>query len=376
MADTQASDERWMAMALQMGRRGLGRVWPNPAVGCVIVKNGRVLGRGNTQPGGRPHAEVRALSQAGPAARGATAYVTLEPCAHTGKTPPCAEALIKSGVARVVTALTDPDPRVMGKGHQMLRDAGIEVTPHVMMHQAYEANRGFLSKVTKGRPMVTLKLATTLDGKIATATGHSQWITGSQARAYTHLLRAQHDAVMVGSGTVLADDPDLRVRHHGLTGRRPVRVVLDSNLKTPLMAKMIETAAQTPVWFVHSQTADEKAVHDKMATGCKYLPVADSTDGLNLSAAMQTLGDQGLTRVFCEGGGNLAAGLLQAGLVDQLIVMTAGKAVGGDGLSCLAAMGIDQLHEAPQFDLISQRRLGADSATIWDRKNLPTLDVP
>jgi diaminohydroxyphosphoribosylaminopyrimidine deaminase/5-amino-6-(5-phosphoribosylamino)uracil reductase len=200
---SRADDERWMRLAIGLGKRGLGQVWPNPAVGCVIVRNGRVVGRGFTQPSGRPHAETEALARAGAAAEGATAYVSLEPCAHHGKTPPCAEALIAAKVTRVVSAMQDPDARVAGQGHAKLRTAGIAVETDILKTEAETANIGFLTRITQGRPAVTLKLAMTLDGKIATRTGDSQWITGPEARAYTHLLRANHDAIMVGSGTVL-----------------------------------------------------------------------------------------------------------------------------------------------------------------------------
>ena len=232
-----------MDHALALARRGLGNTWPNPAVGCVLVRDGRVVGRGWTQPGGRPHAEVRALAQAGEAARGATAYVTLEPCAHHGKTPPCAEALIRSGVARVVTALTDPDPRVSGRGHAMLRAAGIAVTEGVRESAAREAQRGFLTRVTLGRPMLTLKLATSFDGRIATALGESQWITAPAARRQVHALRLTHDAVMVGGGTARADRPGLNVRGMGRV-RQPVRVVVSSG---PLPDLPPEGAAHGPL---------------------------------------------------------------------------------------------------------------------------------
>lgn len=219
-----------MAHALRLGARGLGRTWPNPAVGCVIVKAGRVVGRGWTCPGGRPHAEPVALAQAGAAALGATAYVTLEPCSHHGRTPPCAEALIAAGLARVVTATGDPDPRVSGRGHAMLREAGIAVTERVLEAEARTAHAGFQKRVTEGLPFVTLKLAATLDGRIATASGESRWITGSLARRAVHAMRMRHDAVMVGVGTAIADDPDLSVRDLG-SGHQPVRIVVDSLLR-------------------------------------------------------------------------------------------------------------------------------------------------
>ncbi|TKA96810.1 bifunctional diaminohydroxyphosphoribosylaminopyrimidine deaminase/5-amino-6-(5-phosphoribosylamino)uracil reductase RibD, partial [Cereibacter changlensis] len=247
-----------MALALSLGARGLGRTWPNPAVGCVIVKGARIVGRGWTQPGGRPHAEVMALRQAGDAARGAVAYVSLEPCAHHGKTPPCAEALIAAGVSRVVTALEDPDPRVAGRGHAMLRAVGIDVTEGVMGAEAAEANAGFLKRVTRGLPLVTLKLATTLDGRIATASGESRWITGPAARRAVHALRMSHDAVMVGVGTALADDPDLTVRDMG-AGHQPVRILIDSRLRHSAESRLGRTAGQHPVWICHGPGAPTAA---------------------------------------------------------------------------------------------------------------------
>ncbi|HEY0183874.1 MAG TPA: bifunctional diaminohydroxyphosphoribosylaminopyrimidine deaminase/5-amino-6-(5-phosphoribosylamino)uracil reductase RibD, partial [Rhodopila sp.] len=243
-----------MAHALRLGARGLGRTWPNPAVGCVIVRDGRVVGRGWTQPGGRPHAERVALAQAGDLARGATAYVTLEPCAHHGKTSPCAEALVAAGVARVVTALTDPDPRVAGRGHAILRSAGIEVVEGVLSAGAARVNAGFLRRVTAGLPFVTLKLATSLDGRIATAGGDSRWITGAEARRHVHMLRMTHDAVLVGAGTALADDPDLSVRDLG-SPHQPVRVVMDSRLSHSPDSRLGRTAHAVPVWLLHGPGA-------------------------------------------------------------------------------------------------------------------------
>jgi len=231
MTPDSAADRAFMAAALGLARRGLGRVWPNPAVGCVIVRDGLVVGRGWTAPGGRPHAEAVALERAGDLAHGATAYVTLEPCAHHGRTPPCADALVRAGVARVVTALGDPDPRTAGEGHARLRQAGIAVAEGTGADAAEEVNAGFLKRVRHGRPLVTLKLATTLDGRIATAAGESQWITGPRARQDGHRLRAAHDAIIVGSGTALADDPGLTCRLPGLEGASPVRVVFDGRLR-------------------------------------------------------------------------------------------------------------------------------------------------
>lgn len=324
-----------MAHALRLARRGLGNVWPNPAVGCVIVRAGRIVGRGWTQPGGRPHAERMALDQAGALARGATAYVTLEPCAHHGRTPPCAEGLVQAGIARVVSAMTDPDPRVAGRGHRILSDAGIAVTEGVRQAEAQELQAGFLSRVLTGRPFVTLKLATSFDGRIATASGESQWITGPQARLHVHAMRMIHDAVLVGGGTARADRPSLNVR--GLTTpRQPLRVVLSSQ---PLPDMPAEGPAHGPLMRLDGPP----------------------------KAALQALAAQGVTRVFCEGGGELAASLLRAGLVDQVMGYTAGVVLGGDGRAAAGSLGLDRLSDAPCFRLVETRRLGGDLFHRWLR---------
>ena len=357
------TDARYMALALQLGRRGMGRVWPNPAVGCVIVKHGLIIGRGWTQDGGRPHAEVVALTQAGDAARGATVYVTLEPCAHHGKTPPCAEALIAAGVSRVVVALGDPDPRVAGRGIAMLQQAGVAVQIGVLADQARADHAGFLSRLTQNRPFVTLKLAGTLDGRIATASGESKWITGPLARRAVHMMRARHDAVMVGAGTVRADDPALTVRGLGIN-RQPVRIVVSRAAKLPTSSRLAQTARDVPVWLCHGAEADVSAW---VAQGAVSLSCAVRAGQVDPEAAMQALAQAGITRVFCEGGGMLAASLLGAGLVDDLVVMTAGRAIGAEGTPSLAAMGIGRLADAPRFGLHDLARLGDDVMTHWRR---------
>ncbi len=245
-----ACDRRHMAHAIALGARGLGRVWPNPAVGCVIVRNGRVVGRGHTADGGRPHAETQALAIAGAQAKGATAYVSLEPCAHQGETPPCTEALVSAGISKVVVAFEDPDQRVAGRGLQALRDAGLDVECGLLEAKARDAQAGFLSRIEKGRPWLTLKLAATLDGRIATATGESQWITGPEARRAVHAMRMRHDAVMVGGGTARADDPTLTVRGIG-ADRQPVRIVVSRRANLPTPSRLTETMDQAPLWIAH-----------------------------------------------------------------------------------------------------------------------------
>lgn len=352
-----------MALALSLGRRGLGRVWPNPAVGCVIVKDGLIVGRGQTADGGRPHAEARALAQAGDAAYGATVYVTLEPCAHHGKTPPCADALIQAGVARVVVATGDPHPKVSGKGFDMLSAAGVQVDTGVLQDQAQRDNAGFLLTQTQGRPLVTLKMAGTLDGRIATASGESQWITGPAARRAVHMMRARHDAVMVGAGTVRADDPSLTVRGLGIA-QQPVRVIVSRGMRLPATGQLAQTARDTPVWVCHGPDAAVAAWTDR---GAVSLPCGLDAGQVDLNDVLQGLAARGITRVFCEGGGMLAASLLQADLVDVLVVFSAGMAIGAEGTPALAAMGVDELANAPRFKLDSVTQIGPDICHKWRR---------
>ncbi|MDX1781498.1 MAG: bifunctional diaminohydroxyphosphoribosylaminopyrimidine deaminase/5-amino-6-(5-phosphoribosylamino)uracil reductase RibD [Thalassovita sp.] len=362
-----SDDTRFMALALSLGRRGQGNTWPNPAVGCVIVRDGRVVGRGWTAPGGRPHAEPIALEQAGALARGATAYVSLEPCAHHGATPPCASALIEAGVARVVSPLTDSDPRVSGRGFDMLRAAGVEVTTGILAGEAARDHAGFFLRTETGRPWLTLKLASSFDGRIATATGESQWITGPQARRRVHGLRARHDAVMVGAGTARADDPSLTVRDLGIADQ-PVRIAVSRRLDVPLMGKLAKTAREVPVWICHGPDADpvlERTWTDLGAT----LIACDVIQGqLDPTGLLRALGDKGLTRVFCEGGGGLAASLLTHDLVDELIGFTAGMAIGAEGLPSIGAMGLERLSEAPRFALAETHSIGPDILHRWIRR--------
>lgn len=355
-----------MALALSLGRRGQGQCYPNPAVGCVIVREGQIVGRGWTAPGGRPHAEPRALAQAGAAARGATAYVTLEPCSHHGQTPPCAEALITAGIARVVAPFDDNDARVSGRGFAMLRAAGITVTTGVMASEAGRDLAGFLLRNEVGRPWVTLKLASSFDGRIATATGHSQWITGPAARRAVHGLRARHDAVMVGAGTARADDPTLTVRDMG-PRRQPVRVVVSRRLDLPLMSNLARTASDVPLWLCHGRETDAAMTEAWRGIGARLLRCDVRAGQMDMASVLHELGTQGLTRVFCEGGGSLAASLLSAGLVDELVGFTAGLAIGAEGLPGVAAMRLARLEEAARFDLIETRDVGGDVMHRWRR---------
>ncbi len=360
-APGETVDRAYMTMALGLARRGLGRVWPNPAVGCLLVREGRILARGWTQDGGRPHAEQVALAAAGTAAEGATAYVTLEPCSHHGKTPPCADALIAAGLARVVTATDDPDPRVSGGGHRRLRGAGLAVTEGVCRIEAEALNLGFFLRQRLGRPMVTLKLAMSLDGRIATVSGQSQWITGPEARARAHLLRAEHDAVMVGSATAIADNPRLTVRLPGMEGRRPVRLVADGRLALPLTHELVRGAKSLPTWLLTRDDADRQRRRAYEQAGVVVLEVPGSaTQTLDMADALELLGGRGLTRLLVEGGGRLAASLLAAGLVDRLVVFQAGVAIGGDGVPGVAGLGLRELAKAPRFTQRRVERLGND----------------
>ncbi|NUB00735.1 bifunctional diaminohydroxyphosphoribosylaminopyrimidine deaminase/5-amino-6-(5-phosphoribosylamino)uracil reductase RibD [Azospirillum melinis] len=364
-----------MRAALSLAARGLGRTWPNPAVGCMLVRDGAVVGRGWTQPGGRPHAETEALARArafSGGAEGATAYVTLEPCNHYGKTPPCALALVEAKVARVVVACQDPDPRVAGGGLTRLRDAGIAVTTGICEAEALALNEGFFNRITQGRPLVTLKVASTLDGRIATATGKSQWITGPTARAWGHRLRASHDAILVGIGTALADDPELSCRLPGLEDRSPVRVVVDSSLRLPPTAKLATGARTIPTWVVTGPTPDSAAYSARAealtALGVELIPVAAGPDGrVDPAAAMTALAARGITRVLVEGGASMAGALLGAGLVDRLEWFRAASLIGGDGLPAVAGFGVEALAAMARFERTAVRSAGADLAESYRR---------
>lgn len=388
-AESDDTDSRWMTAALTLARRGLGQTWPNPAVGCLLVcPAGHVVGRGWTQPGGRPHAERIALDQAGAAARGATAYVTLEPCSHHGQTPPCADALIAAGVARVVVALIDPDPRVAGRGLARLRAAGVAVSLGCAAVEAREVARGFLTHRLLGRPMVTLKTAATLDGRIATASGESRWITGRPARQRGHLLRATHDAIAVGLGTVRADDPALTCRLPGLEDRTPVRVVFDSQLALPPTARLLRDADRHPLWVVHAAEGPDRALAPTKAAGfvqqqrrltdlgATLIPVAATVSGRpDIATALTALADRGITRLLVEGGGQLAAGFLAAGVVDVLAWFQAPRLLGGDGQPSIAAFGLDRLAESPMFTPRDTLCLGEDSLSLAIATPDP-LDAP
>jgi diaminohydroxyphosphoribosylaminopyrimidine deaminase/5-amino-6-(5-phosphoribosylamino)uracil reductase len=356
-----------MRIALRLARRGLGNVAPNPAVGCVIVgSGGEIVGRGWTAPGGRPHAETEALLRAGSRARGGTAYVTLEPCAHHGQTPPCADALIKAGLKRVVAATEDPDRRVSGRGLAMLRSAGLAVEVGPERFAANDLNAGFFQRIKSGRPLVTLKVGASLDGRIATHSGESRWITGEEAREHAHLLRAEHDAIMVGIGSALADNPELNCRLPGLEHRTPTRVIADSWLRLPMTAKVIQTARKYPT--VMLTRADTPASRRKAFLDCGVdlidVPL-DAAKSMNLSEGLRGLGDLGLNRLLVEGGSTLSASLLKEKLVDRVAWYRSPRLIGGDGLAAIQAFGLDKLADTPQLRLLTRRHLGRDLLEVF-----------
>ncbi len=359
-------DDRLTAAAIRLGARELGRTWPNPAVGALIVRHEEagpvVVGRGWTRKGGRPHAEVEALADAGERARGATCYVSLEPCSHHGRTPPCSEALIAAGVSRVVSAIEDPDPRVSGRGHAMLREAGIEVVVGVGMEAAHAVNAGHFLRVREGRPWVTLKLAASRDGMIAGPGGAPVAITGERARAHAHMLRATHDAILVGIGTALADDPELTCRLPGMADRSPVRVVLDTDLRLPVDAKMLETVEETPVWLVAREAADPDRRRALERRGALVL-----TSGGGIRASLETLAGQGITRVLVEGGASVAASLAGADLVDRAVIFDGAAEIGAHGVPAGSALAA--IRDTGAYRRVDRATLGDDHMTtyLWTR---------
>ena len=358
----QSDDARFMALALALGRRGLGRTWPNPAVGAVIVKQGVIIARGWTQPGGRPHAEIEALRRAGAAAQEATLYVTLEPCSHHGKSPPCADAIVAAGIARVVSALEDPNPEVAGEGHARLRAAGIAVDVGVGADEARRDHAGHIRRMRDGRPHVMLKLAISADGKAGAAGRQPIAITGEAVRDRVHLLRAQNDAIMIGIGTALADDPLLTCRLPGMAKNSPLRVVLDSTLRLPVGSRLAQTARETPVWVIAGMNAPQPAEEGLRARGVEVLRVALRGDRLDLAAALKLLAGRGITRLMVEGGPTLAAALIAADLVDAAILFHSPKAVGADG--------IDALEEAAMVALKRRLKHNASEPVGPDRQDL------
>jgi diaminohydroxyphosphoribosylaminopyrimidine deaminase/5-amino-6-(5-phosphoribosylamino)uracil reductase len=364
-AVAQSNDVRFMALALALGRRGLGRTWPNPAVGAVIVKDGVIVGRGWTQPGGRPHAEVEALRRAGDAARGATLYVTLEPCSHYGKTPPCADAVIAAGISRVVSALEDPNPEVAGQGHARLRAAGIAVDIGIGAEEARRDHAGHIRRMRDGRPNVMLKLAISADGKAAAAGGKPVAITGEAVRERVHLMRARSDAIMIGIGTAIADDPMLTCRLPGMAKSSPVRIVLDSMLRLPVGSRLVASARETPVWTVSGVQAPADAETILRAHGVEVLRSPASASRVELKDAIELLAGKGITRLMVEGGPALAAALIAADLVDEAVLFHSPKVVGADGVDALATATMEAL--TGRLKQVASEPVGADRQDVYER---------
>jgi diaminohydroxyphosphoribosylaminopyrimidine deaminase/5-amino-6-(5-phosphoribosylamino)uracil reductase len=359
-----------MDAALAFGRRGLGFSAPNPSVGALLMKEGIVIGAGVTQSGGRPHAERRALDRAGDAARGATLYVTLEPCAHHGVTPPCAEALVAAGVARVVCALEDPDPRVAGRGLAVLRAAGIEVMLGPGAEAARRDHLGHILRVTRGRPMVTLKLARTADG-YAAGDEHDRRlaITGEAANLRVQVMRSMHDAIMIGVGTAIDDDPLLTVRLPGLD-QKPLRVVLDSRLRLPAASRLCATAREHPtvVLATNAAPADRQAALE--AHGVEVARLNAGPDGrVDLRGALAWLGRRGITRVFSEGGPSVASRLIGLGLADEVAIITATKPLGRAGLPALTASARAALNDASRYSEMERASYPPDEQRRWERRD-------
>ncbi|MDE2373207.1 MAG: bifunctional diaminohydroxyphosphoribosylaminopyrimidine deaminase/5-amino-6-(5-phosphoribosylamino)uracil reductase RibD [Hyphomicrobiales bacterium] len=374
MGPDAGDDGRFMALALALGRRGLGRTWPNPAVGAVIVNGGIIVGRGWTQPGGRPHAEVEALRRAGEAARGATLYVTLEPCSHHGKSPPCADAIVAAGVAGVVSALGDPNPKVSGQGYARLRAAGITVVTGVGADEARRDHAGHIRRVCDGRPNVTLKLAVSADGKVGAAGRKPLAITGAETRARVHLLRAQNDAIMVGIGTVLADDPLLTCRLPGMEKNSPVRIVLDRALRLPPSSRLAQTARQTPVWAVCGADAPQVAEQALLAQGVDIFRIEAAVQSeqnagrLDLAVVLKLIAGRGITRLMVEGGPTVAASFVAADLVDEAMVFRSPKTVGADGIDALEGLPLSELTQSPRLRALAALPMGGDICDVYGRR--------
>ncbi|MBK9082675.1 MAG: bifunctional diaminohydroxyphosphoribosylaminopyrimidine deaminase/5-amino-6-(5-phosphoribosylamino)uracil reductase RibD [Rhizobiales bacterium] len=371
--DEAARDRRFMRAALAFGARNLGRTAPNPAVGALVVREGVIVGRGATRPGGRPHAETIALADAGEAARGATLYVTLEPCSHHGLTPPCADAIVAAGIARVVSAIEDPDPRVSGRGHARLAAAGVATVVGVCADEARRANLGHILRTREGRPMLTLKLAETADGYAAAGEHDPRlMITGLAANNRVQMMRASCEAIMVGVGTALADDPLMTVRLPGLDAYRPLRIVLDTALRLPLRSRLVVTARERPVLVVASDAASPERERALREAGVEVERVdvervAARAARLDLAAALGRLAARGLTRVFSEGGPTVAAALIEKGLVDEVALFTAPKPLAREGVRALGAEARARLADPRAFALVEDARVGHDRLRRYER---------
>ena len=366
---SKAADQRFMQLALMLGRRGQGQTWPNPAVGALVVKDGVIIGRGWTQAGGRPHAEPEALRRAGEAARGATLYVSLEPCSHFGKSPPCVDAIIAAGIARVVSAIGDPNPEVAGQGHARLRAAGISVDIGAGAAEAARDHAGHFRRIRDKRPHVILKLAVSPDDKIGAAGRKPLAISGEAAKARVHLLRAQCDAILVGIGTVLSDDPLLTCRLPGMEARSPVRVVLDRSLRIPGTSQLVRSARETPLWVMTSNLSEAPAAMKLGAAGAQVIRVATTTKppGLDPAAVLHALAEKGITRLLVEGGARVASSFVAAGLVDEVWLLRGPDPVGADGVAALDALPLTTITQSPDFRVRASESLQKDTLTVYER---------
>lgn len=356
-----AEDRRFMAAALRLSGWHTGLTATNPSVGCIVVRDGAIVGQAVTAVGGRPHAETQALAVAGERARGATVYVTLEPCSHYGRTPPCANALVAAGVARVVVCLNDPDPRVSGRGFGILREAGIIVETGLLEDEGRRVLAAYLSRQTRGLPYVTLKLAVSADGMLGRK-GEELIVTGPQSRAQVHMMRAENDAILVGIGTALVDDPELTVRLPGLQSRSPLRIILDRRLELPLSSKLVKSTGTVPVVavtdpFCETHPANEERLRALMSAGVEVLQAAD------LSDLLANLATRGISSLMVEGGAHVARSFLSAGLVDRLVLAQSELVVGANGIESPATPS-----DIPAgFQCVRQERFGADRSFEYER---------
>ncbi len=356
-----------MQLALTLGRRGLGRTWPNPADGSLVVKDGVILGRAWTHDGGRPHAETQALEQAGEAARGATLYVTLEPCSHHGKTPPCADAIISAGSARVVSAMDDPNPKVAGQGHARIRTAGVELDLGACAEQARRDHAGHIRRITEGRPHVTLKLALSSDDKIGAAGRRPFQITGEEVRTRVHMFRAQSDAILVGIGTALADNPQLNCRLPGMEPRSPVRVILDRHLRLPPGGYLAKTAREHPLWIFSGGAGAPPGAALLAAAGAEISHVPVAKHGVDLAAVLKELGRRGISRLMVEGGARVAASFIASDLADEVWLYRGPVKIGADGVAALDGLPLTVVTQSPNYRVRATEILGKDTLTIYER---------
>ncbi|MGE7023511.1 bifunctional diaminohydroxyphosphoribosylaminopyrimidine deaminase/5-amino-6-(5-phosphoribosylamino)uracil reductase RibD [Solibacillus cecembensis] len=358
------NDQTYMQLALDLATSARGNTNPNPLVGAVIVKDGVIVGTGLHRKSGEPHAEVHAFRMAGEHAKGATLYVTLEPCSHFGKTPPCANLVKESGVTRVLIAMKDPNPSVAGRGIQLLRDAGIEVEVGLLEEQARRLNERFIHNMLTNRPFVISKFAMTLDGKIATANGHSKWITGEAARKHVHELRHEMDAILVGVGTVLADNPQLTTRLDDRNSKSPVRIILDSALQTPLTSHVANTTDAKTIIVTSLEAPKEKA-QSLVAQGVEVLRVGKNEGGLNIEEMLTQLYERGITDILVEGGGAINASFLRAGFIDKFIVYIAPKVLGGEhSINPFRGEDVSSMDAAMQLNFSDVQKIGDDLCLI------------